>query len=127
LAQVLTNLVLNALQHAFEPGVPGSIRIAVETVGADEVELRCEDSGRGIPAALHHRIFEPFFTTRRGFGGSGLGLHLVYNIVTIRLNGSIEVRSREGGGAIFLLRLPRVTRSASSPLDALRTAPGSIR
>jgi signal transduction histidine kinase len=126
-AQVLTNLVLNALQHAFEPGAPGRIGIAAETVGADEVVLRCEDNGRGIPPAIHHMIFEPFFTTRRGFGGSGLGLHLVYNLVTIRLNGSIEVRSRDGGGAAFVLRLPRHTRSASSLPDALRTAPRSIR
>ena len=127
LAQVLTNLVLNALQHAFEPGAPGNILIAVEPIGIDEVELRCEDDGRGIPPALHHAIFEPFFTTRRGFGGSGLGLHLVYNIVTIRLNGSIEVLSRAGGGTVFLLRLPRVTRSSSSLPDALRTLPRSLR
>lgn len=127
LAQVLTNLVLNALQHAFEPDAPGNILIAANLIGPDEVELRCEDDGRGIPRALEHAIFEPFFTTRRGFGGSGLGLHLVYNIVTIRLNGSIEVLSRAGGGTIFLLRLPRVTRSSSSLRDALRTAPRSLR
>jgi signal transduction histidine kinase len=70
-------------------------------------------------------VFEPFFTTRRGLGGSGLGLHLVYNLVTIRLNGSIEVGSREGGGTVFSLRLPRVTRATSSLASALRTAPRS--
>lgn len=127
LSQVLTNLVLNAVQHAFDPDRPGRIQIAVEPVGTDEVVLRCEDDGRGIPPDLHRTIFEPFFTTRRGSGGSGLGLHLVYNIVTIRLNGSIEVRSREGGGAAFVLRLPRVTRSTSNLSEALRIAPRSFR
>lgn len=127
LAQVLTNLLLNALQHAFEPGASGNVWIVAEPVGTDEVALRCADDGRGIPPGIHHAIFEPFFTTRRGSGGSGLGLHLVYNIVTIRLNGSIEVRARDGGGAVFLLRLPRVTRSSSSLPDALRTTPRSLR
>jgi signal transduction histidine kinase/purine-cytosine permease-like protein len=127
LAQVLTNLVLNALQHAFEPGTPGNLWITAAAAGDDDVELRCEDDGRGIAPSLHHAIFEPFFTTRRGHGGSGLGLHLVYNIVTIRLSGSIEVRPREGGGTVFVLRLPRVTRSASSLPEALRTMPRSLR
>jgi len=127
LAQVFTNLVLNSLQHAFEAGAPGNIRVAAEMAEGDEVVLRYEDDGRGIPPALHHSIFEPFFTTRRASGGSGLGLHLVYNIVTSRLNGSIEVRSRNGGGTMFLLRLPRVTRPASSLASALRTAPRSLR
>ncbi|MCL4764009.1 MAG: histidine kinase, partial [Burkholderiales bacterium] len=126
LAQVLTNLVVNSLQHAFDPGQEGSIRItAALAEGGDDVILRYEDDGHGIASALHHTVFEPFFTTRRGSGGSGLGLHLVYNIVTRRLNGSIEVGSREGGGTVFSLRLPRVTRSTSSLASALRTAPRS--
>ncbi len=127
LAQVLTNLVLNALQHAFEPGMPGNVWIAVELDADDEVVLRFEDDGRGIPPALHHAIFDPFFTTRRGSGGSGLGLHLVYSIVTLRLNGSIQVTSRDNGGTVFVLRLPRVTRSTASLASALRTTPRNLR
>lgn len=126
LAQVLTNLVVNSLQHAFEPGQAGTIRISAELTDGDEVALRYEDDGRGIAPELRHAVFEPFFTTRRGLGGSGLGLHLVYNIVTIRLNGSIEVRPRDGGGTVFSLRLPRVTRSTSSLASALRTTPRSL-
>jgi signal transduction histidine kinase len=123
LALVITNLVLNSLQHAFTPGVPGTIRISARMEGDDEIVLCHEDDGRGIPQHLHDRIFEPFFTTRRGFGGSGLGLHLVYNIVTARLGGSIEVRERAGGGTLFILRLPRVSGHTASLASALRTAP----
>jgi signal transduction histidine kinase/purine-cytosine permease-like protein len=125
LAQVLTNLVLNSLQHAFEPGVPGRICITAWAADADEVVLRYEDDGRGVPADLHHKIFEPFFTTRRGLGGSGLGLHLVHNIVTNRLNGSIDVESRVGGGTLFIIRVPRVSGSTSNLISALRARPRS--
>jgi signal transduction histidine kinase/purine-cytosine permease-like protein len=125
LAQVITNLVLNSLQHAFPPGGSGMIRISAKAVGGDEVELRHEDDGRGIPSDLHDKVFEPFFTTRRGFGGSGLGLHLVYNIVTGRLNGTIEVAPRNGGGTLFVLRLPRIGGQAASLASALRTGPRS--
>jgi len=125
LAQVITNLALNSLQHGFEVGTPGTIRIVAHLSGDDEVVLCYEDDGRGIPEELHERIFEPFFTTRRGFGGTGLGLHLVYNIVTARLNGSIEVRNRAGGGTLFVLRLPRVCGQSASLASALRAAPGS--
>jgi signal transduction histidine kinase/purine-cytosine permease-like protein len=125
LALVITNLVLNSLQHAFAPGTPGTIRISARLEGDDEVVLCHEDDGRGVPPELHERIFEPFFTTRRGFGGSGLGLHLVYNIVTARLAGAIEVRPRAGGGTLFVLRLPRVAGHTTSLASALRTTPRS--
>jgi signal transduction histidine kinase len=127
LAQVVTNLVINSLQHAFAPGMSGTVRISAYAADGDEVIIYHEDDGRGIPQGLHDKVFEPFFTTRRGFGGSGLGLHLVYNIVTIRLNGSIEVMPREGGGTLFRIRLPRVTGPTSSLASALRTAPRSLK
>ena len=123
LAQVVTNLVLNSLQHAFEPGIRGQVRISARMADADEVILRYEDDGRGIPEELHHKIFEPFFTTRRGLGGSGLGLHLVYNIVTIRLNGSIDVKTLETGGTLFVIHLPRISVATSSLISALRAEP----
>jgi signal transduction histidine kinase len=126
LAQVITNLIVNSLQHGFAAGADGTIRITARLVDDDEVILYHEDDGRGIPEDLRDRIFEPFFTTRRGFGGSGLGLHLVYNIVTARLNGSIELETRVGGGTLFVLRLPRVSGYTASLASALRTAPRSI-
>ena len=127
LAQVITNLILNSLQHGFAGGTNGTIRITAYLNGDDEVVLCHEDDGLGIPEDLHDRIFEPFFTTRRGFGGSGLGLHLVYNIVTARLNGAIEVKTRTGGGTLFVLRLPRVCGYTASLASALRTAPRSLK
>jgi signal transduction histidine kinase len=126
LAQVITNLVVNSLQHGFAAETGGNIRVTARLEGDDEVILCHEDDGRGIPEDLRNRIFEPFFTTRRGFGGSGLGLHLVYNIVTARLNGSIELRTRAGGGTLFVLRLPRVSGYTASLAGALRTAPRSL-
>jgi len=123
LAQVVTNLVLNSLQHGFAPGMPGNIRVRARRADDDEIVIGYEDDGCGIPAELHGRIFEPFFTTRRQVGGSGLGLHLVYNMVTGRLNGTIEYETREGGGTLFVLRLPRIAGSATSLVSALRTTP----
>lgn len=125
LAQVVTNLVLNSLQHGFPGGAQGTMRITARLDGDDDVVLHHEDDGSGIPENLHDRIFEPFFTTRRGAGGSGLGLHLVYNIVTAKLKGSIEVKARAGGGTLFVLRLPRVSGYTVSLASALRPAPRS--
>ncbi|WP_051340969.1 PAS domain-containing sensor histidine kinase [Azospirillum halopraeferens] len=106
LFQVLTNLTMNALTHAFPDGQAGRIDLSVTRCGADEVELRFTDDGCGIPDANRLRIFDPFFTTKRGAGGSGLGLHIVYNIVTKRLRGTIRVESEEGKGTTFILRFP---------------------
>lgn len=125
LAQVLTNLVLNSMQHAFDPAAPGVIVIAAKAVGDDEVEIRYQDDGRGIPQELHDKIFQPFFTTRRGSGGSGLGLHLVYNIVTHRLNGTITVENGQPRGTTFTLHIARVSKPGALVVNALRALPGS--
>lgn len=116
LFQVLTNLTMNAVTHAFDDGQAGTMTIAVSRPSAAEVELRFSDDGRGIPQAHHGRIFDPFFTTRRGRGGSGLGLHIVYNIVTNRLKGSIRVESEEGRGTSFILRFPAEVQTTAPPL-----------
>ncbi len=107
LFQVLTNLIINALIHAFEPQTQGTITILVRELPDDQVELRFQDDGRGVPAAHMDRLFEPFFTTNRARGGSGLGLHIVFNLVTQSLHGSISVTSAEGRGTCFTLTLPR--------------------
>ncbi|QDL55448.1 sensor histidine kinase [Rhodoferax aquaticus] len=107
MAQVLTNLIMNALTHAFEPGVGGQIDIHVSSAG-DTVTLSLSDNGRGIPSEDISKVFDPFFTTRRGRGGTGLGLNIVYNIVTSRFAGSIEVSSTVGTGTTFTMRFPRV-------------------
>jgi PAS domain S-box-containing protein len=113
IAQVLTNLVTNSLLHAFEDNQPGHIRIAVRRE-AERVELAYSDDGRGIPAENLPSIFDPFFTTRRGTGGTGLGLHIVYNLVTQRLGGSIQVASEPGKGTRFTLLLPTRAQKAAA-------------
>ncbi len=111
LAQVITNLAVNALQHAFEPGRAGRIVIRAGLRADDDVCVAFSDNGRGIAAALHGRIFEPFFTTRRVLGGSGLGLYIVNQIVTRQLAGSIVLQpGSDDGGAAFVLYFPRVAR-----------------
>lgn len=107
LFQVLTNLVINALIHAFRPGQAGTITIQARELPDDQVELRFSDDGRGVGPDHLGRLFEPFFTTNRARGGSGLGLHIVYNLVTQSLRGTITVTSVEGEGTCFTLTLPR--------------------
>jgi signal transduction histidine kinase len=71
------------------------------------VSLEVADDGCGIPQDLVRRVFDPFFTTRLGKGGSGLGLHIVHNLVTGMLGGQIELQHAPSGGAKFVMHLPR--------------------
>ena len=104
--QLLTNLVMNAVQHAFCDGQrAGTIHIRVEREGAN-VHMEFADDGVGMEPDQIARIFEPFYTTRRGQGGSGLGLYICYSIVTVRLGGSIECRGQPQAGCRFDVRFP---------------------
>jgi len=103
--QILSNLILNSLVHAFDPGQGGHIRIAARDVEG-RLHLDFQDDGRGVtPDQLGH-LFEPFYTTRRGRGGSGLGLHIVYNLVTDTLGGRVEAHSGHGQGLRFHIEFP---------------------
>ena len=84
------------------------IEIAAEPLGDDQVCLRVGDDGAGIPSELIGRIFDPFVTSKLGRGGSGLGLHIVWNTVTVVLGGSITVDSMPGQGTRFAITLPLV-------------------
>lgn len=107
LAQVITNLVLNSLRHGFSTAAKsGLIQLEVKSAG-DACHLIYCDNGVGIQAENLARIFEPFFTTAGQAGGSGLGLHLVYGLVTRRLQGDIEVSSEPGQGVQFTITLPQ--------------------
>nr|WP_281418466.1 ATP-binding protein [Azospirillum soli] len=106
LGQVVTNLAMNAVDHAFEPGQAGTLRIDVTMIDADTVALSFSDDGRGIPADIRSKVFDPFFTTRRGAGNTGLGLHIVFNLVTSRLGGRIALEDGQGRGCRFLIRMP---------------------
>lgn len=112
LGQVITNTVLNALMHAFEGRENGIIRIEAVALGHGWVRLTISDNGCGIPAKNLPKIFDPFFTTRLGTGGSGLGLHIVYSIITRVLGGKIDVESGEGKGAVFSFDIPLVAPEA---------------
>lgn len=108
LGQVFSNLVANALLHAFDAQTAGQILLSARLLSGESVELRVQDNGCGISPANLNRIFDPFFTTRLGQGGSGLGLNIVYNLVTVVLGGSIRVESVLGEGTCFVLQLPLV-------------------
>jgi two-component system NtrC family sensor kinase len=106
-AQILTNLTLNALTHAYEVKRAGTIHIdAIEY--DDTVEINFSDDGAGIPEEYLDKIFDPFFTTKRGLGGTGLGLNIVYNLIHKQFGGTISVESALGKGANFKILLPRV-------------------
>ena len=106
LGQVFVNLINNAILHGFDDRDHGRILIEAKPMGHAEVEICFSDNGKGIPPEQITRVFDPFFTTRMGLGGSGLGLHLAYNIITANLGGTIEVSSQSGQGTCFILRLP---------------------
>lgn len=107
LGQALDNLINNAMTHAFVDGQRGRIEVHAHEIGADEVQIEVRDNGVGISADNLKRVFDPFFTTRLGQGGSGLGLHIVHNIVTEVLGGHVDVSSQPGAGTVFTLRVPR--------------------
>jgi len=104
-AQIITNLVMNSLQHAYSEGQVGQMSFMVRGEG-EQIILEYKDDGCGIPKENLSKIFEPFFTTRRGQGGTGLGLHIVYNLVTQKLKGSIRCDSEPAQGTTFILKLP---------------------
>ena len=106
--QVLTNLFLNSMAHAFPDGKPGAVDIKVRESGKDNVEIIFSDNGCGMSLDVRRRAFDPFFTTRRDQGGTGLGLHIVYSIVTNRLGGRLDLDSEPGEGTRIRIILPRV-------------------
>ncbi len=106
LGQVVTNLVENALVHAFDGCEGGEIFLRARRLDEAHVEVVCADNGTGIPAEFRARIFDPFFTTKMGKGGSGLGLSIVLNLVRDLLGGEMIVHSEEGKGTRFVMTLP---------------------
>ncbi|MGY3449613.1 signal transduction histidine kinase [Bradyrhizobium sp. USDA 4353] len=111
--QILTNLFLNAVNHAFAGGRAGTISITARPRGADDIEIIFADNGAGMTPDVQRQAFDPFFTTRRNEGGTGLGLHIVYNLVTQQLGGRMMLESREGQGTTFRIIMPRVAKGGT--------------
>ena len=120
LEQLFTNLVMNAIQHAFDNGQrAGSIHITVQRERlptGEGIHVVFADDGAGMPQEQVARVFEPFFTTRRSEGGSGLGLYICYTISTVQLGGSIQCESAPGAGCRFDIHFP--AQMAGSPQKA---------
>ncbi len=105
LSQIITNLVLNSVRHGFEGRKKGAISIEVIRT-ARALSIVYKDDGKGIPAEMISKIFDPFYTTARAKGGSGLGLHIVYNIVTNTFKGTIQCESGQDKGTTFTIQIP---------------------
>jgi signal transduction histidine kinase len=116
--QILTNLFLNAANHAFADGRSGTISISARPRGNDDVEIIFADNGAGMTPDVQRQAFDPFFTTRRNEGGTGLGLHIVYNLVTQQLGGRMMLDSRLGQGTTFRIIMPKAAKGGSTTADA---------
>ncbi len=107
LNQIIINLIINSIIHGFEKQTTGHIKISIMYL-SQQLHINYKDDGIGIDDSIKTRIFAPFTTTKRGSGGSGLGLHLVYNLVTQALNGQIDFYSSAGNGTSFDITIPVV-------------------
>ncbi|MDT9182274.1 MULTISPECIES: GAF domain-containing sensor histidine kinase [Limnospira] len=107
ISQVITNLVINSLIHAYQPSESGQLYLKIAEVGDDHFLIEYSDDGCGILSENLEHIFDPFFTTTRNHGGNGLGLHIVYNLVTKTLKGTISCDSQVGVGSKFIINCPR--------------------
>ncbi|CCQ10714.1 Sensory box histidine kinase [Pseudoalteromonas luteoviolacea B = ATCC 29581] len=105
LQQIFEQLISNSLIHGFTEAGDNHISLSIEPK-ADEVTFVYSDNGVGVSSSIRKRIFDPFVTTRRGEGGSGLGMHLVYNLVTQALSGSIYLDEHVTKGSRFVITLP---------------------
>ena len=117
--QILTNLFLNAVNHAFSDGRSGTITISARPRGHDDVEIIFADNGAGMTPDVQRQAFDPFFTTRRNEGGTGLGLHIVYNLVTQQLGGRMMLESRLGQGTTFRIIMPRTAKGGDATSETL--------
>jgi PAS domain S-box-containing protein len=112
--EVITNLCLNSLTHAFPDGKNGTISIKGHAHGDDHVEIVFSDDGCGMSPEIRRKAFDPFFTTRRDQGNTGLGLHIVHSIVSNCLGGRLNLNSAPGRGTKIQLILPRTAHPKGS-------------
>ncbi len=111
IAQIITNLVINALMHGLAEQPTPVISLSVSLEPDDHLLIHFSDNGIGMSEQHLRQLFDPFFTTKRHEGGSGLGAHIVFNLVTVRLKGDINVTSELAQGVHYRIRLPRIVSS----------------
>ncbi|WP_295762752.1 ATP-binding protein [Undibacterium sp.] len=121
LGQVMTNLIANAIAHGFEGLSHGSMRLTAARTLGDMVTLDFADNGVGISEANLKKVFDPFFTTKLGQGGSGLGMNIVYNLVTEVLGGSIDISSELEHGTRIHIVLPLMAPQAAPSINSALT------
>jgi signal transduction histidine kinase len=106
LVQVITNLISNARDHAFPDGRAGHLALKVGRLPGERIRIAFSDDGVGIPPEHLPKVFDPFYTTGRDRGSTGLGLHIIYNLVTGTLSGRIDIDSRPGAGTTVAFEMP---------------------
>jgi predicted ATPase/signal transduction histidine kinase len=116
ISQIATNLVMNSLSHAYDSGDNGTICFSISQL-PEHLNFEYTDDGKGIAPENIGKIFDPFYTTKRGQGGSGLGLHIVYNLVTQKLQGTITCESQVGVGTKFMMQIPLTVQPFSDSLS----------
>lgn len=114
LAQIYGNLLMNSIIHGFRNGALAGAVMSQIQVTETEVCWLYTDNGTGMTAEVLAKVFDPFFTTNRSSGGSGLGMHIVYNLITHRLKGKISCESASGKGTTFRIRFPLKTAKVQS-------------
>ena len=104
-SQILTNFILNSLNHGFDKIESGKIEIEIQK-NDNSLFFNYRDNGVGMSEETRSQIFDPFFTTKRNQGGTGLGMNIVYNLVSHKLQGHIECNSSLGNGVEFIIEIP---------------------
>ncbi|MFZ5571033.1 MAG: ATP-binding protein [Thermodesulfobacteriota bacterium] len=116
ISQMVTNLIMNSLVHGFDGVAQGEIRMDFRSEGG-WISFCYTDNGRGMDKGTLEKIYDPFFTTKRTYGGTGLGMSILYNLVSHSLGGSIECTSTPEQGVVFLIRIPVTVTEKSSISD----------
>ena len=106
ISQVISNLVMNSLLHAWDDSDAGNILLTAKTAANGDIELCYSDDGQGISEEGQQKVWDPFYTTARAKGGSGLGMSTIFNLVQKPLDGSIKLNSKEGEGVKFVITFP---------------------
>ena len=130
LAQILTNLTTNAIQHAFDGGGVKDAELCVDVaIQNDRLCLTMADNGIWMEAEVREHLFDPFFTTKRNSGGTGLGMHIVFNLVTQAFKGWITCDSKPGQGSTFVIEFPisRISTESKGTRTTLIPSAGSAQ